>query len=45
MADLRVLVVDDEDLILQVMKSFFLRRRDRCDLVANGVEALRLVEN
>ena len=45
MADLRVLVVDDEDLILQVMKSFFLRRRDRCDLVASGIEALRLVEN
>jgi len=45
MADLRVLVVDDEVMILQVMKSFFLRRRDQCDVVASGLEALRLVEN
>jgi len=45
MADLRVLVVDDEDLILQVMKSFFFRRGDRCDLAASGIEALQLVES
>jgi len=45
MADLRVLVVDDEDLILNVMKSFFLRRRDFCDVAANGIEALRFVQN
>jgi serine phosphatase RsbU (regulator of sigma subunit)/anti-anti-sigma regulatory factor len=45
MAHLRVLVVDDEDLILQVMKSFFLHRDDQCDVAANGVEALRLVED
>ncbi len=44
MADLRVLVVDDEDLILKVMKAFFLRRKDQCDLAANGAEALALVE-
>ncbi len=44
MADLRVLVVDDEDLILKVMKSFFLRRRDHCDVASNGIEALALVE-
>ena len=45
MADLRVLVVDDENLILNVMKSFFLRRRDQCDVAGNGVEALKLVES
>ena len=45
MADLRVLVVDDEDLILQVMKAFFLRREDQCDIAANGVEALRLAKD
>lgn len=45
MADLRVLVVDDEDLILQVMKSFFLRRQDQCDTAANGVDALRLAKD
>jgi serine phosphatase RsbU (regulator of sigma subunit)/anti-anti-sigma regulatory factor len=44
MADLCVLVVDDEDLILRVMKSFFLRRQDRCDLATSGEEALRFVE-
>jgi serine phosphatase RsbU (regulator of sigma subunit)/anti-anti-sigma regulatory factor len=44
MADLRVLVVDDEDLILQVMKAFFLRRQDRCDLAKSGDEALQFVE-
>lgn len=45
MADLRVLVVDDEDLILQVMKEFFRHRRDHCDVAGNGIEALRLVED
>jgi len=44
MADLRVLVVDDEDLILKVMKSFFLRRKDHCDVASNGVDALRQIE-
>lgn len=45
MADLRVLVVDDEDLILHVLREFFRQRKDECDLAANGVEALRLVED
>lgn len=45
MSDLRVLVVDDEDLILKVMKSFFLRRGDQCETAENGVEALRLVKD
>jgi serine phosphatase RsbU (regulator of sigma subunit)/anti-anti-sigma regulatory factor len=45
MSDLRVLVVDDEDLILKVMKSFFLRRGDQCEAAANGVEALRLAKD
>lgn len=45
MADLRVLVVDDEELILQMMKAFFHRRGDHCDVALNGIEALRLVED
>lgn len=45
MADLRVLVVDDEELILQMLKTFFRHRRDQCDVAPNGVEALRFVES
>jgi serine phosphatase RsbU (regulator of sigma subunit)/anti-anti-sigma regulatory factor len=45
MADLRVLVVDDEELILQLLKSFFRRRQDHCDVATNGMEALRLVDD
>ena len=45
MAKLRVLVVDDEDLILHVMKDFFRLRQDDCDVAGDGVEALRLVED
>lgn len=45
MADLRVLVVDDEELILQVMKEFFRQRGDLCEMAGNGAEALRLVED
>jgi phosphoserine phosphatase RsbU/P len=45
MADIRVLVVDDEELILQVLKEFFRQRKDHCDVAGNGVEALRLVED
>lgn len=45
MADLRVLLVDDEDLILHVLKEFFRQRKDICDTAANGTEALRYVED
>jgi sigma-B regulation protein RsbU (phosphoserine phosphatase) len=45
MADLRILLVDDEDLILHVLKEFFRHRRDLCDTAGNGMEALRLVED
>jgi len=45
MADLRILIVDDEDLILHVLKEFFRQRRDHCDTASNGLEALRLVED
>ncbi len=45
MADLRILIVDDEDLILHVLKEFFRQRRDQCDTASNGIEALRLVED
>jgi len=45
MADLRILIVDDEDLILQALKEFFRQRRDQCDTASNGIEALRLVED
>lgn len=45
MADLRVLVVDDEELILQVLKEFFRQRGDVCETAGNGTEALRLVED
>lgn len=45
MADLRVLVVDDEELILQVLKEFFRQRGDHCQTSANGTEALRYVED
>lgn len=43
MADLRVLVVDDEELILQMMKGFFGHRRDHCDVASRGDDALRLI--
>jgi serine phosphatase RsbU (regulator of sigma subunit)/anti-anti-sigma regulatory factor len=45
MADLRILIVDDEDLILHVLKEFFRQRHDQCDTASNGMEALRLVED
>ncbi len=45
MSDLRVLVVDDEDLILNLMRSFFRHRGDLCDTAMNGFEALRLVKD
>jgi len=45
MADLRVLVVDDEELILQVIKEFFRQRGDHCETAGNGSEALRLIED
>lgn len=45
MADLRVLVVDDEELILQVMKEFFRQRGDHCETAGNGTEALRFIED
>ncbi|HEU5080651.1 MAG TPA: SpoIIE family protein phosphatase [Opitutaceae bacterium] len=45
MADLRVLLVDDEDLILHVLKEFFRQRGDHCDTATNGTEALRFVED
>lgn len=44
MAELRVLVADDEAPILDVMKAFFHRRGDHCDVATDGFAALRLVE-
>lgn len=45
MADLRILLVDDEDLILHVLKEFFRQRGDHCDTATNGTEALRFIED
>ena len=45
MADTHVLVVDDEDLILQVLKEFFRMRGDHCDTAGHGQEALKMVED
>lgn len=45
MSGSRVLVVDDEALILQVMKAFFSRRGDDCTVVSSGREALHLMED
>lgn len=45
MADLRVLVVDDEQTVRHVLKEFFRRRGDHCDIAANGADALLLVQD
>ena len=45
MADIRVLVVDDDPLILHVLKEFFRQRRDACMTAANGSDAIRLVQD
>ncbi len=45
MADLRVLVVDDDELILRVMLDFFRQRKDDCQVAPNATVALRLVED
>lgn len=45
MADLRVLVVDDDELILRVMQDFFRQRKDDCQVAPNASVALRLVED
>lgn len=42
---MRVLVVDDDEIIRQMLKSFFSRRGDICLEAASGTEALHLLED
>ena len=45
MSDIRVLVVDDDETILGLMKRFFSQRGDICTVASSGAAALRLIED
>jgi len=45
MPNLRVLVVDDETMILKVLAEYFRQRGDHCDKAENGRDALQLMED
>ncbi|NOR45859.1 MAG: response regulator [Candidatus Delongbacteria bacterium] len=45
MSDLRILVVDDEENMLNMLKSFFLINEYDCKTATNGLEALEIIEN
>jgi phosphoserine phosphatase RsbU/P len=45
MPSLRVLVVDDEIMILNMLRQYFQHRSDQCDTAQSGKEALHLMED
>lgn len=44
MADVKILVVDDEENMLSMLKTFFVERGFECFTAGNGVEALNVLE-
>lgn len=45
MEKFRILVVDDEENMLQMLKTFFTEKEYSCLTAKNGVEALKILEN
>ena len=45
MSDLKILVVDDDENMLNMLKNFFLINKYECETASNGLEALEIIKN